>query len=220
MDPLSVRRLRCGHDPASSRRFPPRPDTFSLSALGTSVGHRPLRPCFEPWERTIPRSTLKSAPAAPTTGTSAGTLTQRWRRSPQNSATISPRHIATQITADDLAWADDVLVMDDENHQQLARRYPNLIQHIRLLDATAIPDLWLVRPRPGLRRLSRPHRAGRPDLPGQPPDKCRTALTLNRSGRPLSGSPLLPIEVRFPLLRIVEGSAGRTGPASVSPSWP
>jgi protein-tyrosine-phosphatase len=87
---------------------------------------------------------LKSAPAAPTTGTSAGTLTQRWRRSPQNSATISPRHIATQITADDLAWADDVLVMDDENHQQLARRYPNLIQHVRLLDATAIPDLWLV----------------------------------------------------------------------------
>jgi hypothetical protein len=108
------------------------------------------------------------------------------------------RHIATQITADDLAWADDVLVMDDESHQQLARRYPNLIQHVRLLDATAIPDSgWSTRP--GLRRLSRPHRAGRPDLPGQPPDKCRTTLTLNRSGRPLSGSPLSPNEVRFPL---------------------
>jgi protein-tyrosine phosphatase len=54
------------------------------------------------------------------------------------------RHIAAQVTADDLAWADVVLVMDDENHQQLARRYPNLIQHVRLLDATAIPDPWLV----------------------------------------------------------------------------
>jgi protein-tyrosine-phosphatase len=54
------------------------------------------------------------------------------------------RHIAAQVTADDLAWADDVLVMDDENHHQLARRYPNLIQHVRLLDATAIPDPWLV----------------------------------------------------------------------------
>jgi protein-tyrosine phosphatase len=54
------------------------------------------------------------------------------------------RHIAAQVTADDLAWADDVLVMDDENHQQLAKSYPNLVQHIRLLDATAIPDPWLV----------------------------------------------------------------------------
>jgi protein-tyrosine phosphatase len=54
------------------------------------------------------------------------------------------RHIATQITADDLEWADDVLVMDDENYQQLARRYPHLIRHVRLLDATAIPDPWLV----------------------------------------------------------------------------
>ena len=54
------------------------------------------------------------------------------------------RHIAAQVTADDLAWADDVLVMDDENYQQLAKRYPNLIRHVRLLDATAIPDPWLV----------------------------------------------------------------------------
>jgi protein-tyrosine phosphatase len=54
------------------------------------------------------------------------------------------RHIAAQVTADDLAWADDVLVMDDENRQQLASRYPDLIQHVRLLDATAIPDPWLV----------------------------------------------------------------------------
>jgi protein-tyrosine-phosphatase len=29
------------------------------------------------------------------------------------------RQIATQITADDLAWADDVLVMDDENISSL-----------------------------------------------------------------------------------------------------
>jgi protein-tyrosine-phosphatase len=35
-------------------------------------------------------------------------------------------------------------VMDDENRQQLASRYPDLIQHVRLLDATAIPDPWLV----------------------------------------------------------------------------
>lgn len=54
------------------------------------------------------------------------------------------RHIAAQVTADDLMWADDVLVMDDENYQQLAKRYPNLIRHVRLLDATAIPDPWLV----------------------------------------------------------------------------
>lgn len=54
------------------------------------------------------------------------------------------QHIAAQVTADDLAWADDVLVMDDKNHQQLANSYPNLVQHIRLLDATAIPDPWLV----------------------------------------------------------------------------
>jgi protein-tyrosine-phosphatase len=54
------------------------------------------------------------------------------------------RHIAAQVTADDLMWADDVLVMDDENYQQLAKRFPNLIRHVRLLDATAIPDPWLV----------------------------------------------------------------------------
>jgi protein-tyrosine phosphatase len=53
-------------------------------------------------------------------------------------------HIAAQVSPDDLAWAEDVLVMDDENYQQLARRYPNLIQHVRLLDATGIPDPWLV----------------------------------------------------------------------------
>jgi protein-tyrosine phosphatase len=53
-------------------------------------------------------------------------------------------HIAAQVSPDDLAWAEDVLVMDDENYHQLARRYPNLIQHVRLLDATGIPDPWLV----------------------------------------------------------------------------
>jgi protein-tyrosine phosphatase len=53
-------------------------------------------------------------------------------------------HTAAQVTTDDLAWADDVLVMDDENYQQLVGRYPDLIRHIRLLDASGIPDPWLV----------------------------------------------------------------------------
>jgi protein-tyrosine phosphatase len=53
-------------------------------------------------------------------------------------------HIAAQLNADDLAWADEVLVMDDDNHRQLLARYPGLAGHIRLLDVGGIPDPWLV----------------------------------------------------------------------------
>jgi protein-tyrosine phosphatase len=54
------------------------------------------------------------------------------------------RHTAAQVSGDDLAWADDVLVMDDENYRQLVGRYPELVRHVRLLDASGIPDPWLV----------------------------------------------------------------------------
>jgi len=71
-------------------------------------------------------------------------------------------HIAAHVTADDLAWADDVLVMDDENHQQLAKSYPDLIQHVRLFDATAISDPWLVDQDPAYARaLDRIEQAAR-----------------------------------------------------------
>jgi protein-tyrosine phosphatase len=53
-------------------------------------------------------------------------------------------HTAAQVTTDDLAWADDVLVMDDENYQQLVGRHPDLVRHVRLLDPSGIPDPWLV----------------------------------------------------------------------------
>jgi protein-tyrosine phosphatase len=53
-------------------------------------------------------------------------------------------HTAAQVTADDLAWADDVLVMDDENLRQLARHHPDQVRRVRLLDAGGIPDPWLV----------------------------------------------------------------------------
>jgi protein-tyrosine phosphatase len=53
-------------------------------------------------------------------------------------------HTAAQVTTDDLAWADDVLVMDDENYQQLVGKYPDLVRHVRLLDPSGIPDPWLV----------------------------------------------------------------------------
>ncbi len=54
-------------------------------------------------------------------------------------------HVAAQATADDLAWADDSLVMDAENQAQLARRFPpNLVHNVRLLDPDGIPDPWLV----------------------------------------------------------------------------
>jgi protein-tyrosine phosphatase len=54
------------------------------------------------------------------------------------------QHTAAQVNGEDLAWADDVLVMDDENYQQLVRSYPDLARHVRLLDASSIPDPWLV----------------------------------------------------------------------------
>jgi protein-tyrosine phosphatase len=53
-------------------------------------------------------------------------------------------HTAAQVTTDDLAWADDVLVMDDENLRQLVRRHPDHVRHARLLDPSGIPDPWLV----------------------------------------------------------------------------
>jgi protein-tyrosine phosphatase len=54
-------------------------------------------------------------------------------------------HVAAQATADDLVWADDVLVMDAENQAQLARRFPpELVRSVRLLDPDGIPDPWLV----------------------------------------------------------------------------
>jgi protein-tyrosine-phosphatase len=52
-------------------------------------------------------------------------------------------HVAAQLSADDLAWAD-LLVMDADNHRQLLARYPDQVGHIRLLDASGIPDPWLV----------------------------------------------------------------------------
>jgi protein-tyrosine phosphatase len=53
-------------------------------------------------------------------------------------------HTAAQVTTDDVAWADDVLVMDDANYEQLVGRYPDLVRHVRLLDPSGIPDPWLV----------------------------------------------------------------------------
>jgi protein-tyrosine phosphatase len=54
-------------------------------------------------------------------------------------------HVAAQATAEDLAWADDILVMDSENQAQLARRFPpDLVRRVRLLDPDGIPDPWLV----------------------------------------------------------------------------
>jgi protein-tyrosine phosphatase len=54
------------------------------------------------------------------------------------------RHVAAQVSGDDLAWADEVLVMDDDNLRQLAGRYPDHAWRIRLLDEGGIPDPWLV----------------------------------------------------------------------------
>jgi protein-tyrosine phosphatase len=54
-------------------------------------------------------------------------------------------HVAAQAAADDLVWADDVLVMDAENQAQLTRRFPpGLVRGVRLLDPDGIPDPWLV----------------------------------------------------------------------------
>lgn len=54
-------------------------------------------------------------------------------------------HVAAQVATEDLMCADDVLVMDDENYQQLVARFPaDLLGHVRLLDPAGIPDPWLV----------------------------------------------------------------------------
>ncbi len=53
-------------------------------------------------------------------------------------------HVAAQVTAADLAWADDILVMDEENRRQLVRCFPaDLVGRVRLLDPEGIPDPWL-----------------------------------------------------------------------------
>ena len=61
------------------------------------------------------------------------------------------RHAAAQVSADDLAWADDVLVMDDDNRRQLVAAYPDLVRNVRLLDPDGIPDPWLVDDDPAYR---------------------------------------------------------------------
>jgi len=77
-------------------------------------------------------------------------------------------HVAAQVIGDDLAWADDVLVMEDENARQLRDRYPDLVRHVRLLDASGIPDPWLVDDDPAyadaLERIERAVRAYLADL--------------------------------------------------------
>jgi protein-tyrosine phosphatase len=79
-------------------------------------------------------------------------------------------HTAAQVTADDLAWADDVLVMDDQNHRRLVAAFPDLVQHVRLLDASGIPDPWLVDDDPAYTdSLDRIERAVRSYLAGLGP---------------------------------------------------
>jgi protein-tyrosine phosphatase len=82
------------------------------------------------------------------------------------------RHTAAQVTADDLAWADDILVMDDENLRQLAGAHPRLAAagRLRLLDPDGIPDPWLVDDDPAYRdALDRIERAVRAYLAGLGP---------------------------------------------------
>jgi protein-tyrosine phosphatase len=79
-------------------------------------------------------------------------------------------HTAAQVTADDLAWADDVLVMDDQNRRRLVAAFPDLVQHVRLLDASGIPDPWLVDDDPAYTdSLDRIERAARSYLAGLGP---------------------------------------------------
>jgi len=80
-------------------------------------------------------------------------------------------HTAAQVTADDLAWADDVLVMDDQNRRRLLAAFPDLVRHVRLLDASGIPDPWLVDDDPAYTdSLDRIERAVRAYLTGLAPD--------------------------------------------------
>jgi protein-tyrosine phosphatase len=53
-------------------------------------------------------------------------------------------HVAAQVSDDDLAWADDVLVMDAGNRRELLARHPDLAGRVRLLDPAGIADPWLV----------------------------------------------------------------------------
>jgi protein-tyrosine phosphatase len=53
------------------------------------------------------------------------------------------RHVAAQVSPADLAWADEVLVMDEANRADLAARHPAHAARARLLDAAGIPDPWL-----------------------------------------------------------------------------
>ena len=52
-------------------------------------------------------------------------------------------HVAAQVTGADLAWADEVLVMDEANLADLAARFPGHAARARLLDEAGIPDPWL-----------------------------------------------------------------------------
>jgi protein-tyrosine phosphatase len=52
-------------------------------------------------------------------------------------------HVAAQVSAADLAWADEVLVMDEANRADLAARFPEYAARVRLLDPAGIPDPWL-----------------------------------------------------------------------------
>ena len=82
------------------------------------------------------------------------------------------RHTAAQVTADDLAWADEILVMDDENLRQLAGSHPRLAGagRLRLLDPGGIPDPWLVDDDPAYTdALDRIERAVRAYLAGLGP---------------------------------------------------
>jgi protein-tyrosine phosphatase len=81
-------------------------------------------------------------------------------------------HTAAQVTADDLAWADDILVMDDDNLRQLTGTDPRLAGagRLRLLDPGGIPDPWLVDDDPAYTdSLDRIERAVRAYLAGLGP---------------------------------------------------
>jgi protein-tyrosine phosphatase len=81
-------------------------------------------------------------------------------------------HSAAQVTAADLAWADDILVMDDENLRQLAGAHPRLAGdgRLRLLDPDGIPDPWLADDDPAYRdALDRIEQAVRAWLAGLGP---------------------------------------------------
>jgi protein-tyrosine-phosphatase len=49
-------------------------------------------------------------------------------------------HRAAKVTADDLTWADEVLVMQSFHRARLARTFPGHAAKIRLLHADGIPD--------------------------------------------------------------------------------